>query len=169
MRVPTWAVHMVVVVSLIAAGCRGDVDRASALATGLQQIVAGSPVLPVGDAVWTDVRAFYERREGRPAWVTDESAANAADGLQLLRTAQEHGLAAADYGEAQIAQSIDALENSKAKTDAPDRLLQLAELDARLTTALLALGRDVAVDRPKADRNWKARRELPDLVATLTG
>ena len=52
----------------------------------------------------------------------------------------------------------------------PDRLQQIAELDARLTTALLAFGRDVAAGRttPAAiDRRWKARRELPDLVGTL--
>src|SRR5205085_3721127 len=43
-------------------------------------------------------------------------------------------------------------------------------LDVRLTTALLAFGRDVAVGRttPAAlDPRWKARRELPDLVGAL--
>ena len=46
----------------------------------------------------------------------------------------------------------------------------MAELDVRLTTALLAFGRDVAAGRttPAAlDRRWKARRELPDLAGTL--
>ena len=169
MRVRTWAVPLLAVVTSVLGGCRGDVDRASALATSLQQIAAGAPIMSVQPAVWTDVRAFYDRRENRPAWVTDDGAGRgAADGLQLLRSAREHGLVAADYGESQIAQSIAALEQSKDKQDAPERLQPLAELDARLTTALLALGRDVAVGRAPSDRRWKARREVPDLVTTLT-
>jgi murein L,D-transpeptidase YcbB/YkuD len=168
MRVRTWAIALLVTMASVVGGCRGDVDRASALAASLRQIVAGAPVVPVQPSVWADVRTFYERREDRPAWVTDESTSKAAEGMQLLRTAREHGFAAADYGEAQIAQAIDGLHQSKAKKDAPDRLQQLAELDARLTTALLALGRDVAVGRTTSDRRWKARREMPDLVASLT-
>ena len=170
MGVRTWAIYLIVIASSVVGGCRGDVDRASALAAGLQQMVAGQPLLSVPAPVWADVRTFYERRENRPAWVSDDSPARAAEGLQLLRTAREHGFAAADYGEAQIAQQIDALDQSKSKSgkDAPDRLQQLAALDAHLTTALLALGRDVAVGRASSDRRWKARRELPDLVGTLT-
>jgi L,D-transpeptidase YcbB len=170
MRVRTWAIALFVTVASVVGGCRGDVDPASALTTGLQQIVAGEPVLPVQAPVWADVRTFYERRENRPAWVSEEKTARAAEGLQMLRTAREHGLVAADYGEAQIAQQIDVLDQSKSKSskEAPDRLQQLAALDAHLTTALLALGRDVAVGRASSDRRWKARRELPDLVGTLT-
>ena len=48
------------------------------------------------------------------------------------------------------------------------RLEELAEFDARLTAGLLAFGRDVAVGRQKGDANFKAHRELPDLVAAVT-
>src|SRR5439155_5380782 len=92
----------------------------------------------------------------------------ASDALQVLRLAQANGFAPEDYGEAQLTERLAALRESK--KNAPDRLQQIAELDARLTTALLAFGRDVAPGRttPTAlDRRWKARRELPDLAATL--
>ena len=47
---------------------------------------------------------------------------------------------------------------------------RIARLDVQITTALLALGRDVAVGRtnPAAiDKRWKAARPVPDLAASL--
>ena len=47
----------------------------------------------------------------------------------------------------------------------------LAEADVRITSALLTLGRDVAVGRTKPeqiDPRWKTQRKAPDLVGTLT-
>jgi len=46
----------------------------------------------------------------------------------------------------------------QAKQDAPDRLQRLAELDARLTTALLAFGRDVAAGRTTPTRLTRGGR-----------
>src|SRR5207245_7902148 len=88
--------------------------------------------------------------------------------LQLLRSARAHGFAPEDYGEPQLTERLTALQQSK--RDAPDRLQQLAELDARLTAALLAFGRDVAGGRTTPDildRRWRARRQLPDIVGAL--
>ena len=177
---------------LIASGChrdfgRSDVNRSPELVTALQQIVAGPPVLPVQPAVWTDVRRFYEQRSAA-AWVNDATKSTAV--LQILRTAHAHGFAPEDYGEPQLAERLATLQQSgpvrppafgkataprkqdttTVRSDAPNRLRHMAELDVRLTTALLAFGRDVAAGRttPAAlDRRWKARRELPDLAGTL--
>jgi murein L,D-transpeptidase YcbB/YkuD len=168
MRVRTWTVFFLVIVASVAGGCRAEAP--SPLVTSLQQITAGAPLLPVDDAVWEDVRAFYEQRLGEPAWVDegDKDTAKAAKALDVLRTATRHGFAPADYGEPQIAGRIQA--RGELKDDTPDAARQLAELDARLTTALLALGRDVAVGRtsPRSiDWQWTSRRQAPDLAGTL--
>src|SRR5205823_2628204 len=96
--------------------------------------------------------------------------ARVAGALQVLRSAATHGFSADDYAEPKLTERVAGLQESKKTANAPDRLQQLGDLDARVTTALLAFGRDVAVGRttPSAiDRRWKARRELPDLVGTL--
>jgi murein L,D-transpeptidase YcbB/YkuD len=75
----------------------------------------------------------------------------------------------ADYGEADLSRALSdtrAIEDALAKDPA-----KAAQLDVRVTTALLALGRDVAVGRgnPAAiDPRWKARREPPDFAGTLS-
>ncbi len=51
-----------------------------------------------------------------------------------------------------------------------ERAHALAEADVRITSALLTLGRDVAVGRTKPariDPRWNTRRKAPDLVGTL--
>jgi murein L,D-transpeptidase YcbB/YkuD len=169
--VRAWATLFLIVSVSAATGCRHREIPETAAA--LQLIRAGSPVAPGNThdaAVWTDVREFYKQREGAPAWVTHLSTSKqTADALQVLRTAPEHGLISADYGEPQIVQLIDTLDHSP--KNAPDRLRQLAGFDARLTTALFALGRDVATGRTtpeRIDRRWKARRKAPDFVGTLS-
>jgi L,D-transpeptidase YcbB len=168
MRLPRcWAVALVVATGFDTGGCRKD-EEPAATAASLQQILSGKAVMSVKGAVWTDVREFYKRREDAPAWVTPEVTSQAEDALQVLRAAWQHGLRPADYGEPQARQLIDALKQSKIA--APDRPRRLAEFDVRITTALLALGRDVAIGRTtptRADHRWKARRKPPNLVGTL--
>ena len=158
-------IPFIVILALFVAGCRGDVDRASALAANLRQMTGGKPIVPVQDAVWKDVHAFYEQRQGAAAWVDEKSTERAAQVLAVLRTAARHGLAAEKYGEPQIVERIEALKSSK--DDAPGRLQQIAELDARLTTSLLGFGRDVAIGRTPPAPFRKSRREAPDLAGTL--
>ena len=134
-------------------------DAPSPVAIALQQMVAGNPVASVDAAVWSDVREFYTRREGAAAWLIDTSTAKAATALDVLSTAPDHGFASADYGEPELAQSIDTLTHSRKDAWSPQ---EVAELDPRITTALFALGRDVALGRATPERivrSWKARRE----------
>jgi L,D-transpeptidase YcbB len=162
------ALSLLLVFTAIAPGCRRDVDRASQFAVAIRQIAAGAAVQSVPASVWTDVRTFYDQRNGAPAWINDGNLSTATEALHVLQSASAHGLAPEDYSASKLNDRLAALQQSK--KDAADRLQQLADLDARLTTALLAFGRDVALGRtaPTAlDRRWKARREPPDLVSTL--
>jgi L,D-transpeptidase YcbB len=131
----------------------------------LETIVSGKALPNVEPAVWTDVRAFYTQREHAPAWVDNRRpTSRAADAIAALNTARRHGYNADDYGAKELLAMSQAVE--KIDKDSPERLQHNAEFDVRLTAALLALGRDVAVGRAK-DPRWKSQRAAPDLVATL--
>jgi murein L,D-transpeptidase YcbB/YkuD len=167
MRPSYRSIAAVALVVLGAASCRSDAES-TAVAYALRRIVADKPVLPVSAAVWTDVQAFYEQRHGAPAWVNDEDLTMAGTATRVLQAAPEHGLRSGDYGEAQLAQNIEAIR--QLKEDADVRVFQLAQLDARLTTALLALGRDVALGRSKhgaVKGVSRSRRKAPNLAGSL--
>jgi murein L,D-transpeptidase YcbB/YkuD len=149
-----------------AAGCGSQHHAASG---ELQKIVAGAPPAGIRRAVWDDVRAFYKQRENEPAFVTESKPSKLAKvAWRILSTAGAHGLQSADYDEQAIGRQIAELAADDA--DSGNRLATLAQFDVRISTALLALGRDVALGRttPAAlDRRWKARRKAPDLAGTL--
>ena len=150
---------------------RRPVPEASAEVAALLGGASVAPAGPNNTKVWTDVHAFYASRQGDPAWISKlKMSKNATAALDVIRTAPEHGLAAANYDEPRLTQLFATLEAGKDK--APDRLQLLAEADVRLTTALLSLGRDVAIGRtsPTAiTASWKARRKSPDFAGTLAG
>src|SRR5437870_4696650 len=167
MRLMRASVLPLILIAIAASGCHREGDSTSQLSTTLRQIVAGPALVPGQAAVWTDVRKFYEQREGAPAWVSEGSTSAAAEALQALRSAPAHGFAPEDYGEPHLTERLARLRQSKSvrlkpdtttvSNDASDRLRQLAELDAGLTAALLAFSRDVAAGRttPAAlDRRW---------------
>jgi len=163
-----WIVSLVCAPFLLA-GC-GDRDNTPQVAAAIHQVLAGKPLVAAKAEAWTDVREFYNRRQNVPAWL-DEEAANTEGTVHVVRTAREHGLDPADYGEQDIVKLLEmkASEDGFGK-DALERARRIAELDVRITTALLSLGRDVALGRtsPKAiDSRWKARRTPPDFVGTL--
>ena len=113
-----------------------------------------------------EVRAFYAGRRGTPAWVIDTS--RLRDAVKTLDRAFDHGLEDSDYGTRELTAEIEGL--SQAAKASPDYDRQLAVLDTRVTTALLTLGRDVAIGRTKpamVDRRWKGRRTLPSLARSL--
>ena len=151
--------------------CRQPSPDAAAPALG--QILSAQAPFSVKSGVWSDVRAFYRRRDGRPAWIAGIKPAPRADAaLTVIRAARADGLVAADYDERDLTarasdlRSVSALEAASQ----PDAIKRAAEFDARLTTALLAFGRDVAVGHGSPadfEPAWKARRSVPDLPGTL--
>jgi murein L,D-transpeptidase YcbB/YkuD len=169
MRLPHALLFPLVVLAPLACGC-AKTDTTPQLVTAIQQVAAGKPGAPVNGPVWNDVRAFYQQRDHQPVWVEGiYTSKRSADALLVLRSATEHGFNPGDYGEAEIVKMHAAI--AALKKDAPDRLQRLAEFDTRVTAALLALGRDVAVGRTKPnsiDGRWKAQRQSPDLIANLS-
>ena len=124
----------------------------------------------VASNVWQEVRRFYERRADEPLWTREPDLAQAVAAVDVLQQAPEHGLATADYLNDDLAQALTPETPSAGESPAADAH-ELARLDVRLTTALLALGHDVAVGRTKPetiDPRWKARRTPPDFAGTLS-
>lgn len=158
----------VLATSVIAAGCSGASDEHE-VSPALRQLLSGQPIPPAEPAVWTDLRAFYTQRAERPAWVNSRRPTeNAADALKALNTARQHGFDGNDYGAADLLAMSQAVEDIDQKS--PERLQRVAEFDVRMTAALFAFGRDVAIGRtaPKSpDGSWKAQRTAPDYVATF--
>jgi len=134
----------------------------------IQQIVEAAPEARAG-TVQADVQRFYSQRASAPVWLTKDSTATPEAALEVIRQAPNHGLAVPDYDEADLARLIDA--EADVEQALKDDVQAIARFDVQLTTALLTLGRDVAMGRSKPaaiSRNWKARRTAPDLVALFS-
>jgi murein L,D-transpeptidase YcbB/YkuD len=135
---------------------------------GRIRLILQAPPASVTDPdVWSDVQDVYSRREARPLWIADGQT-KARKAMVILQTATDHGLTVEAYGASAISADLDRIEVESGAGD--ERTDELARLDVKITTALLDLGRDVAFGRlsPKQlNRTWRARREGPDLVASL--
>ena len=139
--------------------------RQSAAFPELQQIVNGARPSSASAPVWKDVHTFYESRGYTPAWIGDKPGTRTTAALAVIGSSAAHGLSPADYGEPGLTQAVAALRDKKEIGKK-----EIADLDTRLTTALLTVGRDVAIGRTSphpAESHWKARRQLPDLAGTL--
>jgi murein L,D-transpeptidase YcbB/YkuD len=158
--------HTTLLVLIATAGCARVSPSETAGAIG--QLLAGQPPAGTSAKVWSDVRHFYEIRSDAPAWTSDRSpAAGAPKAVDVIRSAVDHGLDPAQYGEPDLARRLGSLGNKSTK---PATARDLAELDARLTTALLALGRDIAYGRQSPsdlDPQWKSNRPMQDLGTSL--
>ena len=153
--------------ALVLTACGGG-DRAPQVATEIEHFLAAAPSSPVPTDIWEDVQRFYTARMYAPRWVGDDDEEQAAAALRVVQRAPAHGLAAASYDDADLPRLL-ASKQSIDETLGGD-VARIARLDVRITTALLTLGRDVAVGRTSPasiDRRWKAARTPPDLVATL--
>ena len=154
-------------VCLITVSACKSAPKLHEVAPAIERVVAGRPLPNVEPAVWTDVRTFYTQRQNSPAWVDHRRPTDkAAKAIALLNTARQHGFDPKDYAAAELLDLGQAVE--KIDKESPERLERLGEFDARMTAALLAFGRDVAIGRQRGDANWKARRTTPDLVAAVT-
>jgi murein L,D-transpeptidase YcbB/YkuD len=161
---------LVVVSALALTNChRRPIPEASAEVAAILNGPSLAPAGPHSAVVWKDVQAFYQARQGDPAWISKAKMSKSATAaLEVVRNAPAHGLNAANYDEPKLTQLFDAVGKSKDK--AADKLQTLAEADVRLTAALLALGRDVAVGRTSPEQitaQWKSQRKVPDLPGTL--
>jgi murein L,D-transpeptidase YcbB/YkuD len=154
-----------VTVACLALGCGRD--STPAVTSAIHELVAG-PV-EKGAAVESDVAQFYSARSYAPVWVTRDATADPEEALAVIRSAVNHGLLPTDYHEAELAPLVEAKDDVDDQVNGDPEAL--ARFDVRLTTALLSLGRDVALGRSNpqdVSRNWKARRTPPDFVTTLS-
>jgi murein L,D-transpeptidase YcbB/YkuD len=142
----------------------------SATTTPELQTIVSSETAPPGvpAAVWPDVQQFYAGRAQKLAWLLPSGPTErTAAAVDALRAAESHGLNPLDYGLERLADALSALE----ATGPPSaRALDIAELDVRVTGALLQLGRHVATGRvtpTSIDRRWNVKREAPQYVAEL--
>jgi murein L,D-transpeptidase YcbB/YkuD len=156
---------------ICSAGC-GRTDDAETAALSIRQVLAGEAPAHISADAWTDTQEFYSRRQHATAWMMEGQGPRADAAVAVLGRAREHGLDPADYDQQEIVR----LRSLTTSEDAPEkgteaRARAIAEADVRLTSALLMLGREVAVGRTKPERidpRWKAQRPVPDLVGTLT-
>lgn len=168
----------------LATACAADstaqVTAALAQALGDQPVTAALDTVLCGDPatlpctgrvseVWADVRTFYVRRSGRPVWVDHQGPTLfAAEALEALRRAAEHGLTPDDYGASALAAVHEKLTPRDERS--PATPAELADFEAQLTAALLGLGRDVAIGRlaPGGRLRMSSRRATPDVAARLS-
>lgn len=135
----------------------------------LQRLLAGPPpsspsLFPA--EVWEATRRFYDARHMTLAWSAQHPTRHADAALAVLHDAAAHGLPPSQYDvellTSEREQLRQALEDGSIE--------RLVNFDARLTYALLSLGRDVAVGRRRPeviDKHWRGQRPLPDLAARL--
>jgi murein L,D-transpeptidase YcbB/YkuD len=118
--------------------------------------------------VRADVEAFYAARDYAPAWTGRRRPSGEAErGVQVIERAWEHGLDAERYDWT----DLQARRTTLADVDIEDEASHasaLAELDWRLTAALLALGRDVALGRDRVPgATPESRRDAPAFADRL--
>lgn len=136
----------------------------------LQAILTAGAPRGVDEQVWADVQKLYAARQQTLVWSSgDKPSKQSTRALETLRAAETHGLNRARYGEAEIT-TLQAELMTRDDGKDPERANRLADLDVRLTSALLLLGRHVAIGASKpqiVDARWNIRRASPDLVAAL--
>lgn len=118
-------------------------------------------------AVRGDVQAFYDARDGAPAWMGRRApSSRAAAGIRTLALAGDHGFDPEDYGRSELDRARGRLVEDDAGDD-QTRGRELARFDVELSAALLALGRDVAL-QPAARGNVEGKgRDTADFGASL--
>jgi len=155
---------LVLVVVCVASGCGHPVDSA-AFGRALRPALERQAATVKDRTVTAAVRAFYEQRSYEPAWTDDDTVGSA---LAAIAASSSHGLVPDDYDGPALASAFDAVEKSTAGEQA--RAEAWANLDARVSTVLLGLGRDVSIGRVSPDgvrAQWKPRFTPSDLAASL--
>jgi murein L,D-transpeptidase YcbB/YkuD len=118
-----------------------------------------------------DVAVFYRTRGTAPVWLDGHKPAAIAErAIEALAAADNHALRPDDYEYQALSQERRWLAEGEKNQNETVRRHELARFELRLTTALLALGRDAAIGRTdprRLDQRWKRQRALPDLPAAL--
>ena len=117
-------------------GACAPADRNPQIAATIQELLASPRPATLDEKGWQEAQRFYKERAYAPAWVQDGNTLKAADALRVLRTAPDHGLAESDYGADDIAKVI------ASEGEWEESIGELAQLDMRITTGLLALSHD---------------------------
>lgn len=142
-----------------------DTSRGAELSSAMQRALDGSVVRDA--RMEKEVRSFYGN-DPSPAWIATRSQMKAVEALGVLRRVCEHGLSASDYDEPELTAALQELSQPRGD----DRDDRLARLDVRITAALLAAGRDIALginqqDNTKRPESKKFARTPPDFPALL--
>jgi murein L,D-transpeptidase YcbB/YkuD len=167
--------------ALAAGACRGRGNGAqqataetnpasSALQEALRARFSGpAPEWSHGDPkAWKQARAAYEARGYQPIWTDDGALRPEADALEAaIRRAPEDGLDPAHYDIAPV-KAMGLRSSGFFKKGSPPE--QVAEAEARLSFAFVALARDLQAGRVepgKVDKHWFGKAREVDFAKTL--
>jgi L,D-transpeptidase YcbB len=156
-RLPRGAIVASLVI-LCCASCNEKHDDVALSAAVERALESGGAV---DTRVQRDIREFY-RAHPSPAWLTRRSQAKAVEALAELRQTSDHGLSAFDYDEADLTAALQEVAQPPAET----RDDRIARLDVKITAALLAAGRDVALGSRAPAKNRAAGSRSNTFVRT---
>jgi hypothetical protein len=159
--------HLILIAcAFIAAGC-AEHRRAQTADPALEAILLApaAPDRSVAPAVWKDTQSFYARREYSPAWIDKDQPGDQLDAVvDVIRTAERHGLRTEHYG-------LDAVERERAalagNDERPDRTRSTPPCSER---SLLCEGakRPAAGPSSRGPR-WRARPRMLQSIFSVSG
>jgi murein L,D-transpeptidase YcbB/YkuD len=152
----------------VAVGCERREKALDASALAIQSVIA-KPLPGVRREVAAAVTAFYTQRQFAPAWHDRRGRpAGAPNALEILRQAEDHGLERDTYREGDLTREVATRAASKSsKSEGEPDATAIADLDVRLTAAVVQLGSHVATGRLDPAKQPKPHRDAPDLAAVL--
>ena len=168
MKATACAASALVLLLFTLSACRaGDRDEERVRAAISDILAADSISIPSGgdEAFAEEVRAFYERRNHRPLWVTgDEDALR--DALTLFCRADAEGMRRADYANADLLSRIRQANEAGDSEEVGAR----AELDVAITHTFMRYASDALggrVSPQTLDAEWKTPTTEVDILEAL--
>ncbi len=120
--------------------------------------------------VWGDMRRFYEKRQFRPAWLTDKGPRpQTAELLKALDASAAEGLDPRSYQKDRLASLLQEVEKTESYDD-PTAQRLLAYTDIHLTYTFLTLATHLATGRKQPETlhiDWYTKPRNVDLDARL--
>jgi len=154
----------------VASACERREQTLDPYALAIQSVIA-KPVPGAHREIASAVTAFYTQRQFAPAWHDRRGRPTGAPkALEILRQAEDHGLQRDTYREGDLTREVAARAASKSsKADGEPDAASIADLDVRLTAAVLQLASHVATGRLDPAKQPKPHRDPVDLAAVLQG